>query len=178
MIQSGKGAFLLKHAVVSQVSSESVQVRPLRHHEMRPLAEAIEETSEAQIANRWREQDSGYRELLGVEVEGVLVGTVSIREVRDVHRSLHLFALEVATELRGRGIGAAIVNFVIEEARLRDCDRVTLEVYVENPARRLYHRLGFRRVGGAFLNSWLRFNDDGSRDRQEEMSYRMIKRLK
>ncbi len=164
-------------SIAFPISSESVLVRPLLHQEMRALAAVIRETSEAQFANRWREQNQGYRELLVAEVQGILAGTVSIREKNDGTHSLHLFALEVATEMRGRGVGSAIVRYVIEEARRRGCDRVTLEVHIENPARRLYHRLGFRRVGSAFLNSWLRFNDDGSRDRQEEMSHRMIKRL-
>ena len=164
-------------AVESPVSSESVVVRPLSFHEIRPLAETIQETSEAQLANRWREQGLGYRELLAAEVDGLVVGTVSIREVMDGRPFLHLFALEVANKWRGRGVGAAIVERILEKARRRNCDRVILEVYVENPARRLYHRLGFRRVGSAFLNSWTRFNGDGSRARQEEMSYRMVKRV-
>ncbi len=164
-------------AIATPDLNESVLVRPLRHHEMGPLAAVIRETSEAQIANRWREQSLGYREQLVAEVDGMLAGTVSIREIRDGTPTLHLFALEVATELRGRGVGSAIVHYVVEEALRRSCERVTLEVHIENPARRLYHRLGFRRVGPAFLNTWLRFNDDGSRDRQEEMSHRMIKRV-
>jgi hypothetical protein len=46
---------------------------------------------------------------------------------------------------------------------------VHLEVRVDNPARRLYHRLGFRR-SAPFLNGWWRYEDDGSRVRVEEMS--------
>ena len=64
-----------------------------------------------------------------------------------------------------------------ETARRRDCTRVYLEVRADNPARRLYHRLGFRRVGNVFTNSWWRFNDNGTRDRIEEQSLRMVKRL-
>jgi hypothetical protein len=42
----------------------------------------------------------------------------------------------------------------------------------------LDHRIGFRRVGEAFLNGWWRYEDDGSRERVEEMSLRMVKRLR
>ena len=76
-----------------------------------------------------------------------------------------------------KGIGAAIVEWVVEEAKRRGCSRVYLEVRTDNPARRLYHRLGFRRVGDAFMNAWWRFNDDATRDRIEELSLRMVKRL-
>ena len=106
-------------SIAFPVSSESVLVRPLRHHEMRALAALIQETSEAQFANRWREQSLGYREFLVAEVDGMLAGTVSIREVRDRRPTLHLFALEVATELRGQGVGSAIVHYVVEEALRR-----------------------------------------------------------
>jgi ribosomal protein S18 acetylase RimI-like enzyme len=90
---------------------------------------------------------------------------------------MHLFALEVAVDRRGHGLGGAVVEWVIEDAKRRGCSRVYLEVRTDNPARRLYHRLGFRRVGESFMNAWWRFNDDGTRDRIEEPSYRMVKRL-
>jgi ribosomal protein S18 acetylase RimI-like enzyme len=136
----------------------------------------LDEAGEAQLRNRWHEQDLGYRELWVAEQDGALVGTVSLRHNYD-SESMHLFALEVATERRGEGIGSAIVERVIEEARSRGCTRVYLEVRADNPARRLYHRLGFRRVGNTFVNAWWRFNDDGTRDRIEELSQRMVKRL-
>jgi len=154
----------------------TVRVRPLQRNEIPALAGAIDVTSEAQLRNRWHEQDLGYRELLVAERDGVLVGTVSIRH-NPTSESMHLFALEVATDVRGQGIGGAIVSWVVQEARRRDCTRVYLEVRSDNPARRLYHRLGFRRVGQAFVNTWWQFNDNGTRTRQEEESYRMVKRL-
>jgi hypothetical protein len=66
---------------------------------------------------------------------------------------------------------------VLDEARRRGKRRVFLEVRVDNPARRLYQRLGFRRVGPEFINAWWQFNDDGTQDRIEEPSVRMIKRV-
>jgi len=153
-----------------------VTVRPMLYQEMATLAPGVDELSEAQLRNRWQEQELGYRELLVAERNGVLVGTVSIRHNAEAE-AMHLFALEVANDVRGEGIGAAIVTWVIEEARRRNCTRVYLEVRSDNRARRLYHRLGFRRVGDAFVNTWWQFNDDGTRSRREEESYRMVKRL-
>jgi len=116
--------------------------------------------------------------VLVAEVEGELVGTVSIRKTADPWASMHLFALEVSPERRGQGIGRTIVEHVLEEARGRGCGRVFLEVRVDNPARRLYHRLGFRRVGDSFVNSYWHFDDHGGQQRVEELSYRMVKRLR
>ena len=166
--------------VTSIVAPESLRVvvRPLLQHEIPELARAIpDHLTEGQLRNRWSEQEMGYREVLVAEAGGELLGTVSIRESIGKPASMHLFALEVATERRGEGIGSAIIGYVIEEARRRGCRRVFLEVRTENPARRLYHRLGFRRVGGAFVNTWYQFNADGSRQRVEELSFRMIKRV-
>jgi len=152
-------------------------LRPLRLHEIEALAASIPETSAAQLANRWREQGLGYRELLAVERDGELVGTVSIAEAERPRRALHLFALEVSESRRDQGIGGEIVRWVVEEARRRGRKRVFLEVRFDNPARRLYHRLGFRRVGPEFVNAWWQFNDDGTQDRVKETSVRMVKRV-
>ena len=156
---------------------DGVVVRPVRREELPALAEALVETSEAQLENRWREQELGYRELLVAEQHGAYVGTVSIGESESPPASLHLFALEVAPERRGQGIGGSIVSYVVDEARRRKRRAVYLEVRVDNPARRLYHRLGFRRTGGDFVNTWWRFKSDGTRDRVDETSLRMIRRL-
>lgn len=157
-------------------SAAAVILRPLASQEVRALASVIEETSEAQLGNRFREQELGFRELMAAEMDGELVGTVSMRHNPQAE-SMHLFALEVATDRRRQGIGARIVELVIDEARQRNCTRVYLEVRTDNPARRLYHRLGFRRVGDTFINAWWRFGDNGTRERVEEESYRMVMRL-
>jgi len=159
-----------------QAIAAGIVIRPLQRREIPALAKRLDEAGEGQLRNRWHEQDLGYRELFAAEQDGELVGTVSMRH-NPQSESMHLFALEVAVDRRGRGIGAAVVEWVIEEAKRRGCSRVYLEVRTDNPARRLYHRLGFRRVGDAFMNAWWRFNDDGTRDRIEEPSYRMVKRL-
>src|SRR3990170_437649 len=143
---------------------------------MEELAASIPEVTGAQLANRWREQTLGYRELFVAERDGALVGTVSTAELQRPS-AIHLFALEVAGERRNEGIGTEIVRWVLDEARRRGRGRVFLEVRTDNPARRLYHRLGFRRVGPDFVNSWWLFNADGSQTRMEELSVRMVRRV-
>jgi [ribosomal protein S18]-alanine N-acetyltransferase len=170
---------ITKDASRSQSRTDSaVLVRPLLEHEIPALARAIPDyLTEGQLRNRWSEQEMGYREVLVAEAGKELLGTVSLRQTIGSPTAMHLFALEVATERRGKGIGSAIITYVIEEAKRRGCRRVYLEVRTDNPARRLYHRLGFRRVGQAFVNAWWQFNLDGSRERIEELSYRMVKRV-
>jgi GNAT superfamily N-acetyltransferase len=58
-------------------------------------------------------------------------------------RDLGLIEISLLPEWRGRGIGAALLEQLQREveAGLRDC--VSLQVAPENPARRLYQRMGF-----------------------------------
>ena len=54
----------------------------------------------------------------------------------------------VAPACRGRGVGAILVNAVIDRCRDRNAASVWLEVRVSNmPARSLYRRAGFREAG-------------------------------
>jgi ribosomal protein S18 acetylase RimI-like enzyme len=62
----------------------------------------------------------------------------------------HLVAMWVAPTARGRGVGAALTQAVIDWARERGARRVILGVAQDNdPARRLYERLGFALTGKA-----------------------------
>ena len=162
---------------MTTLASPQTIVRRIQLAEISELAETIPEITDAQLANRWREQSLGYREFMVAERDSELVGTVSISESFRPPESMHLFALEVSAARRNEGLGADIVAWVVDEARRRGLRRVYLEVRTDNPARRLYHRLGFRRVGPAFTNSWWYFNRDGSQRRVDELSYRMVKRV-
>ena len=161
------------------MTTETLTVRPIRYDEIALLAAAVpDELTPEHVENRWGEQQLGYRELLVAALDGELVGTVSLRESSLDGHSLHLFALEVTPARRSQGIGSAIVEHVVAEARRRGCERVYLEVRVDSAARRLYHRLGFRRVGASFLNAWWQYGANSSRQRVEELTYRMVKRLR
>jgi ribosomal-protein-alanine N-acetyltransferase len=55
--------------------------------------------------------------------------------------------ISVRPDRQGRGIGAALLTELIEEAGRRNCEAVFLEVRADNErARRLYERFGFSRI--------------------------------
>ena len=63
-------------------------------------------------------------------------------------REVDIHNLAVAPACRRRGIGKALLETVIEEARRQGVARVTLEVRKSNDAaQRLYHSLGFMAKG-------------------------------
>jgi GNAT superfamily N-acetyltransferase len=60
---------------------------------------------------------------------------------------INVHDLFVAPEHRGAGIGRALLDAVSDKARSLSCAKVTLEVYENNPARRLYEAAGFSQPG-------------------------------
>lgn len=55
----------------------------------------------------------------------------------------YLQHLAVVAEARGRGVGERLLLDAIERCRKAGFGRVLLDLYAENPARRLYERMGF-----------------------------------
>lgn len=96
-----------------------------------------------------------------IECDGEVVGRyyvhVSDSDVRVIDISL-------LPHVRGRGIATMLLSRTIAEAGARGC-RVSLHVEIENPARRLYERLGFRAVqahGFRVLMSTIPGRDSGA----------------
>ena len=58
-----------------------------------------------------------------------------------------LLLIAVRPALRGRGIGSALIERFIAEARLRGVTRLFLEMREGNPAEALYRNYGFEPVG-------------------------------
>ena len=53
----------------------------------------------------------------------------------------------VESSYRGRGIGGQLLDALADLARRNGFERLSLSVEAENPARRLYERVGYRQVG-------------------------------
>ena len=68
--------------------------------------------------------------------------------------------LYCASDTTGRGVGAALLDQAIAEARERGCDVLQLSVYSENfGAQRFYQRYGFAHV--ADIDFWVGRHRDG-----------------
>jgi RimJ/RimL family protein N-acetyltransferase len=70
-----------------------------------------------------------------------------------VDESTPELGIAVSPEVRGRGIGRALLASLIEHARAAQLPALSLSVESDNPALRLYERLGFEKVGRV-ENAW------------------------
>jgi ribosomal protein S18 acetylase RimI-like enzyme len=90
-------------------------------------------------------------DVLVAEREGRVVGWAKIRHPTELPASEHVwrcdgFAVDPASQ--GEGVGRALLEAMIEEARRRGGRRLTLRVFGPNErARRIYERAGFEVEG-------------------------------
>jgi GNAT superfamily N-acetyltransferase len=110
---------------------------------------AFGSTYEAEVdrsEKRWRSALE-HRARFVAESGGEVIGTVGAGS-SDVTGTAALTALWVAPAARGRGVGEALVNVVLEWAKDAGYEQVMLWVVEGNSAAEgLYGRTGFRRTG-------------------------------
>jgi putative acetyltransferase len=73
-----------------------------------------------------------------------LLGMGAVKRLADDHAELK--SMHVAADARGLGVGAALLDHLLDQARARGCQRVSLETGTGEafaPAQRLYRRAGF-----------------------------------
>jgi len=90
----------------------------------------------------WDEADERAYHVLATDDEGVAIGTGRLQLDGRIGR------MAVAREWRGRGVGAAILQALIELARKEGCGVVRL--HAQTHALDFYAKYGFRAVGGEF----------------------------
>jgi ribosomal protein S18 acetylase RimI-like enzyme len=128
----------------------ALRLRALREHaeafssshqddEMQPLSATEKRLLPGDASRFW-----------GVFDEGRLVGAVGLeREQRSKTRHKgKVIGMYVAPEVAGRGVGRALIDRLIAEARLSGIELLVLTVTDGNvPATRLYERAGFHSFG-------------------------------
>lgn len=97
-------------------------------------------------AGRWRGGTAVA--FAGRDPTGAVVGTATGAEFEAEPSVAHLYAMWVAPDARGAGVGRALVEAVVAWARGRGCGRLVLSVTETNRiARRFYEACGFADTG-------------------------------
>ncbi len=81
------------------------------------------------------------RKIKIVEVDGKRVGFYSF-EIRK--ESSHINDLQIVENMQGRGLGTCLVGLMEKESLRKKRDKIRLRVFTDNPAKKLYVKLGFK----------------------------------
>lgn len=100
--------------------------------------------------------------------DGKVVGACWVRttdEYGHIDCATPSFSISLYRPYRGQGIGTGMMRAMLNELRAAGYARASLSVQKENPALRLYERLGFRIMGdGTDETEWLMVIDLGNGD--------------
>ena len=165
---------------MSITPKREIAIRKIEEADIEALSDNLSpEVSAKQVANRWRECEEGYREMLVAIVDSQPIGTVSVGGARHaLPNSLRAFALDVGPAYRRGGIGTALMQFAEDIASVRGLRSVNLEVATENKiAQSLYERIGYKIVGKPVVERYERLNANGTAEIIEENELIMVKTL-
>lgn len=147
---------------------EAVYWRP--DGERPPLEAGLADPELAKILEGWR-QRAGDREVIAVSQNGQPVGAAwyhpwrkNNHSDRFVNEQIPEIGIGVVGEARRQGVGSALLEALIARATKDGLRALGLSVDLENPARRLYEKLGFKPQGaeGGSLIMVLDLGDDES----------------
>jgi len=128
----------------------------LAHQNMSPYLERRgEQFSDA----RWREvapQSEFYLIVDDLDVNHTQVGFVSLRHDPNCLLALHIGDLQVETAQQNRSAGSAALQRIEHLAQSRGLSELTLNVFRDNPALRLYERVGFQLINTQFYKYQMR----------------------
>lgn len=128
----------------------------LAHKNMSPY---LERRGEQFNDERWRQLAPHAEFFLvvnNVNPAGEAVGFLSVRHDPDAPPALHVGDLQIETAHQNRGAGSAALQWIEELARERGLSELTLNVFRDNPAIRLYRRFGFQLIDTQFYKYKMR----------------------
>lgn len=85
--------------------------------------------------------------------ENIIVGFIGLKIY---NKTIYVYRFYIDDEYRGIGIGTITLEKVIEKAKRENKD-ISLDVFGQNVAKRLYEKLGFK---DRYTNMVLKINDD------------------
>ncbi len=106
--------------------------RPLAEAVRRRLLPSLKAHPQTRVLLAWLENEP-----VGIATCVLSYSTFGAASVWNIHD------LAVLPHCRGQGVGEALIRAAESQARRAGCCKMTLEVRSDNPAQRLYRRMGF-----------------------------------
>jgi len=126
--------------VIRQMTVDDVPAALMVEHELFPE----DAWSEAMLLSELADQPRTRHYVVAV-ADGEIVGYAGLAAAAD---QADVQTIGVRTAFQGRGLGAALLTELLDEAVRRSCSAVFLEVRADNPrAQKLYEQFGFDVVG-------------------------------
>ena len=133
-------------------------IRPIETDEADAVFELMRQlrsrlTSTADLEARWRRQAEGGYRAVAAWAEARPLALAGFRVLENfVHgRYLYVDDLVVDEAERGRGLGAALIDWLKAEGRALGCDNLILDTALANTAaQRFYRRQGLRNLATRF----------------------------
>jgi ribosomal protein S18 acetylase RimI-like enzyme len=126
-------------------------MRDIRLDALREAPDAFASTYAREAAfpeQTWRERAGSGNSILAYLPESDRGPVGLVASIQEVPGELELVSMWVRPQARGRQVGSALVEAIVERARRGRVPRVHLWVTESNkPARRLYERCGFSPTG-------------------------------
>jgi ribosomal protein S18 acetylase RimI-like enzyme len=126
----------------SALPEDTPFLRALHHRAYRQIVILQFGSWDERAQDDWFEKDLASADFQIVELAGAAVGVIGIREADD---ALHLVELQILPERQGQGLGSALLSLQLERARALQ-KPIQLRVLLQNRARSLHERFGFRIV--------------------------------
>ena len=135
-----------------------------REDELRPMpwSDAEKEVflrSQFEAQDRWWHEHYDDTSWNVIEVDGREAGRLYVSRWP---KEIRIVDIALLPEFRGRGVGSGLLRGLLEEGD-RSGRPVTIHVEVNNPARTLYERLGFRPVAERGVYVLMRREPQGER---------------
>ena len=151
---ASSGAFALRP--ISLTDPQLEYCLRLAHQNMNPY---LERRGEQFNDARWRElapQAEFYLIVEDVNATRENVGFFSVRRDQDCPPALHIGDVQVEAAHQNRNAGSTALRWIDDLARSRGLTELTLNVFRDNPALRLYERSGFQLIDTQFYKYKMR----------------------
>lgn len=94
-----------------------------------------------------------FEDSLVIYLQDTAVGLIKLSKLE---KRLHIRQLQILPEYQNQGVGAKVITAVIKKAQLLQLP-ITLNVLINNPAKHLYQRHGFKIIGKTDLEYLMRY---------------------